>query len=267
MSRRAEEGAIAHALAYPFTLPTRSCLFRAGTSHGLLRWDAGAPADAVIEADGEERPLGTWLREDEVASLRDRVPVLGYGSNASIEALRRKFEHCASAVVPVIKAELRDFDVVYSAHIGSYGSVPATLQCSRGTRAPTYLLYLTGEQLDALHETEPNYFFGELSGISVSDEFGHQADKVLTYSSRHGCLTQGGGEIALAEIMSRGRRLSALSQREAMELARRTTAPEMDLDAFILHNIGHPADAKKRTAKLREQATPLEWPGWNQLRD
>lgn len=267
MSSRADDIAVAHALAYPFTLPTRSFLFHAGNSYGLREWDAAAPTRSIIEVDGAQVTVGAWLEKREASSITARAAVLAYGSNASIEALRRKFERCSSSLVPVVIAELQDFDVVYSAHIGTYGSIPATLQSAPGTAAPVYVLYLTSEQLEALHVTEPNYFFGELSGISLTDEFAHYYDNVFSYSSRHGCLTRNGDEIALAEVMSRDRRFDVLAQRDAIELARQVTAPEMDLNAFILDNIAHPEDARKRTAKLREQATPLQWPGWTQLRD
>ena len=63
-----------------------------------------------------------------------RTPVLAYGSNAAPEVLSRKLALSDQPVL-VVPARLREFDVVYSAHISPYGAVPATLQRSPGPRS------------------------------------------------------------------------------------------------------------------------------------
>jgi len=59
------------------------------------------------------------------------TPVLAYGSNASVQQLRREFSGFTTfTFIPVIKAKLYNFGVVYSAHFSAYGAVPLTLQFS-----------------------------------------------------------------------------------------------------------------------------------------
>ena len=105
--------------------------------------------------------------------LGPRVPVLAFGSNAAPEVLVRKFEMTAeSDTVPVVRAQLSDFDIVYSAHISAYGSIPAAIQVSPGTTVSTYVTYLTPEQLRMMSRTEPNYTLARLGSVSCRLETG-----------------------------------------------------------------------------------------------
>ena len=90
------------------------------------------------------------LEDDSI--LSGRKPVLAVGSNRSPEQLLRKFG--SDNLVPVTHAELSDYDVVYSAHIASYGSIPATLNASPGTIVNVCLTWLSSPQLSRMHETE-----------------------------------------------------------------------------------------------------------------
>ena len=72
----------------------------------------------------------------QAALFADRLPVIGHGSNRSPEQLRRKFG--ARAEIPVSRAWLSDYDVVYSAHVTQYGSIAANLQHTPGARAEVY---------------------------------------------------------------------------------------------------------------------------------
>ena len=181
------------ALAYPYAAPDRSFLYRDGEAVAL---PAGGP-----DLDG-------------------RAPLLSYGANASPEALARKLASLPGVELPVLRAELADFDVVYSAHVSPYGAVPATLQESPGTTAPVFVLHPTLEQHALLTASEPNYDLVEVGGIAA-------------YRSKHGCLSLDGSPVALAAVRSAGRTLPELDERSILERVRAHLEPRLSLERFV----------------------------------
>jgi hypothetical protein len=180
------------ALTYPYATPERSYLYRQGRAMELPEdFDRGA-----------------------------RAPLLSYGANAAPEALALKLASLPGESLPVVRSELRDFDVVYSAHVSPYGAVPATLLQSPGTIAPVFVLHPTAEQRALLTATELNYDLVEISG--------HAA-----YRSKHGCLELDGSPVALAAVRSRGRTLPELDQPAVLERVRAQLAPGLELEQFV----------------------------------
>src|SRR3970040_120238 len=96
-------GSVRHALSYPFEIPSRSYVVADGRYEELP--DSAPPLD-----------------------VSGRHPVLALGSNQSPHQLIRKFRDCGLGPITVVRGRLRDFDVVYSAHISRYGAIPETLQ-------------------------------------------------------------------------------------------------------------------------------------------
>ncbi|HEX8073477.1 MAG TPA: hypothetical protein VF545_00710 [Thermoleophilaceae bacterium] len=223
---------VERALGYPFPRPGRS----------------------VLLAGGRVRDLG----ELDPGELAARTPVLAYGSNASPASLGWKFPDEREAVVPLLRGRIRDFDVVYSAHIAVYGSVPATLQRSPGTEAETFVAYLTRAQLELVAAWEINADYGELAGVELSLEGAAAPDVVGAFLSRHGCLTgPDGAEIAVAVVPARARRLRAMPQPDVLELVRGRVAPDTSLDEFVLANVRDYDVARGHTAALRRHALPF----------
>jgi hypothetical protein len=186
------EAILKRALTYPYATPERSYLFREG-------------------------------RAEELPEDFDRAgctPLLSYGANAAPEALALKLASLPDVPLPVLRSELRDFDVVYSAHVSPYGAVPATLLESPGTVAPVFVLYPTAEQHALLTATELNYDL-----VTIAD--------LQAYRSKHGCLELDGSPVALAAIRSRGRTLPELDQAAVLERVRARLAPELELEEFI----------------------------------
>ena len=186
------------ATAYPYEIPSRSFV------------QLGAETIALTE----------------LPDLRDRRPLLAYGSNAAPEALTRKLAADPDTPLPLVRAELDEFDVVYSDHLSPYGAVPATLHPSPGTTAPAFVAYPTERQRRLLAATEPNYEEHRLSPISCRPELGDPVTEVGAFLSRHGYLLLDGSPVALSAIAARGRRFPALDQTAAKRLrARRASAP------------------------------------------
>jgi hypothetical protein len=181
------------ALAYPYATPDRSYLYRDGEAHDL----------------SEEGP-----------DLAGRTSLLSYGANSAPEALARKLAPLPGVELPVLRAELENFDVVYSAHVSPYGAVPATLIESPGTTAPAFVLHPTAEQRALLTASEPNYDLVEVNGIAA-------------YRSKHGCLQLDGSPVALAAVRSTRRTLPELDETTILERVRAHLEPDLSLEEFV----------------------------------
>lgn len=180
------------ALTYPYATPERSYLYREGRAEKL-------PEDF---------------------DLAGRRPLISYGANAAPEALALKLAPLPGEPLPVVRAELHGFDVVYSAHVSPYGAVPATLLESPGTVAPVFVIHPTADQHALLTATELNY---DLVQIGEAE----------AYLSKHGCLELDGSPIALAAVRSEGRTLPELDQPAVLERVRVLLEPELELEQFI----------------------------------
>lgn len=221
---QSEPELLALAKAYPFAAPDHSYLFQ----------------------NGAARPLeGAAARQ-----FAGRTPVIAHGSNRSPDQLRRKFGDRAE--IPVTRAWLSDYDVVYSAHVTQYGSIAANLQHAPGVRARVFVTWLTQAQLVRMHETEiggENYFYGCLEEIDLELEAGPTAGlrAAQVYLSTRGCLAAGDAPLALAAIEAEGRSHGALGQEAALEAVRARHHAHEGLDAFILANV---RDRSRRTALI-----------------
>lgn len=219
------------ALGYPYRIPDRSFL------------QAGARTLDLVP---------------EPAQLNGRTAVLALGSNAAPQVLAGKLGLGeGDEPVPAIRAELRDFDVVYSAHISAYGSLPAAIQVSPGTGAAIHVLYLTDEQLAAMAETEPNYDAVVIEGVRCRLGTGADLDAAHCFLSKHGCLRVAGAPLALAAIRATGRRLRAASEPEALELVRERLAPNLPLARFVAESVEDRAAREQRNRALAADAVPF----------
>jgi hypothetical protein len=206
MAESGEAAAITRrALTYPYATPDRSYVYR----------------------DGEARELPLAGPD-----LAGRAPLLSYGANAAPEALARKLGSLPEQEMPVLRAELEGFDVVYSAHVSPYGAVPATLLESAGTTAPVFVLHPTPEQRALLTTTEPNYDLVELPlRLAMDDEAATR--QVRAYRSKHGPLRLDGTPVALAAVRSSGRTLPELDEPAILERVRAHLEPHLSLEQFI----------------------------------
>lgn len=194
------------ARGYPYAIPPRSYSWRGGAVAGF-----------------------------EPAARAGRTPVLAIGSNQSPQQLTRKFGDRGE--IPVQRARLRDFDIYYSAHITSYGSVPAMLQRAPGAWVTLSVTWLDDRQLEAMHATElsaANYRYAVIEDIELALDCGARMDAVHAYVGVHGHLLHDDDAVALAAIPAEGRRPQALTTAEVLELVRERFAPDDSPDAFVL---------------------------------
>jgi hypothetical protein len=186
----------------------------------------------------------------------DRLPLLAYGSNAAPKALAHKLALSSDPVL-VVPAWLRDFDIVYSAHISPYGAVPATLQHSPGTVAKVHVAHVTSEQLVLVSATEPNYEPTALAAVDCRLDSGECVASLSAYVSRHGCLLIDGSEVALSAVQSTDRRFAEMSEPEVLEHLRTSLGPAESIEEFVLANVSDPALAEARTATLARRQLSL----------
>jgi hypothetical protein len=221
---------VQRALGYPYSIPSRSFALAGGRA---------VPLEAVD------------------VDLSERTPLLAYGSNAAPEVLARKLGAGADPV-PVVRAVLSGFDVVYSAHISAYGSVPAAIQHSPGTEVRVFVAHLTAEQLRGVSETEPNYELRSLRGVDVRLGTSGSLSELAAYVSRHGCLVSGGSEVALSSVEARGRRFPEMSEAQVLERVRRELCPDRSVEALVSLAAADPETARRLTARLRAAARNLD---------
>ncbi len=279
---RAGEGAeraglVARAKAYPFARPAHSYLYCNGSALELVRLrgdrlEGGRLERAEIRQRGVRLAFADYLRHEGIARpapMAERVPVIAHGSNGAPAHLERKFRDTGrDEVIPVLRARLKDFDIVFAPHFAPYGSIPATLTPSPGTAVTVSITYLDRAQLALMHATEiagVNYAYGRLTDARLEpDGPGMEADgpgpddHVFCYLTRHGNLLLDGAPVAFTPISAKARALVQRTQEEMLGHARDVIAPGAQLDRFILEVIEDRALRAKRTARLRERADPLE---------
>lgn len=218
--------ALARARGYPYPIPEHSYHWRESQAHDF-----------------------------DPARIEGRTPVLAVGSNQSPEQITRKFGHVAGTEIPVQRCTLRGFDVVYSAHIAGYGSVPAMLQAAPGTTVTLFVNWLDEAQLTAMHETElrsGNYHYGRLDEIALTLEGGETLNSVHGYISRRGHIRHDNEGVALAKVTAQNRQRPARDTAQMLAYVHERIASDQPLDDFILRLID---DTDFRQSVIAELST------------
>ena len=185
--------------------------------------------------DGSYTWRGGAVAPFEPESRGNRTPVLAIGSNQSPEQLSRKFG--GAGEIPVQRARLADFDIYYSAHISSYGSVPAMLQHAPGTDVTLSVNWLDERQLEVMHDTElsaAKYDYAAIEGVGLTLDCGTKLDFAHLYIGISGNLVHRGGAVAMAAMPAENRRPKALTTAEVLEIVRQRVSPDDDPDEFVL---------------------------------
>ena len=234
------QDAFERAISYPYWIPSRS----------------------YVVSDGRHEEING---EVSATDLFGRKPVLAVGSNQSPEQLTRKFVGPNWGTIPVIRVQLRDFDIAYSPHITNYGSIPSTLQGAAGVTVNLFVNWLTPKQLERMHETEigsANYVFGRLENIELQIELGPSLDFVHVYASRRGILCHEGSPISVSEIPATGRTWLSLTQEQVQRHTRDQLDPGKELREFICGSIVKPDLRRKRTKALEKKSQPFKSPAF-----
>lgn len=223
------------------------------------------PSCSYIIADGSHRELAPL---DPLPDVSGRRPIIAVGSNQSPEQLLRKFSESDCGPIPVIQARLTDFDVVYSPHVATYGSIPATLAYSPGTVVTLFVNWLTPVEENRMHETEVptgNYHFGRLDGIELQLDRGRKLTSAFVYCSRRGALERDGNPIPLSEIRADNRRWPSFFQEEVQGHVRDCTDTGRKIDDFIGDAIADVLVRRARTEAMMADSRPFDYPGFTPI--
>ena len=197
-----------------------------------------------------------------------RVPVIAHGSNRAPDQLRRKYGEAAE--IPVSRAWLHDYDVVYSAHVSRYGSIAANLHHAPGVQVEVFVTWLDEPQLIRMHETELGgevYIYGRMDGITLELEEGpaNGLAEAYVYLSRRGCLATAGQPLALAEVAARDRAHVAMAQVQALDLVHGRHGGDAALDDVILRTVRDPAYRRALITAMGDGAVPTSTPHFEEL--
>ena len=218
---------ISKALGYPYPYPTYDFVIDKGSLNRLADWD----------------------------SLEGRIPVLAIGSNKSPEQLLRKFGH--EGFLPVTFVKLCDYDVVYAAHMASYGSIPATLTASPGTIIEIAVTWLSKLQLEHMHETEAigvNYDYGIARTLKIISDYDYGNQDIGCYLGRRGCLSVKGDIVALTEIIATNRIFKEVKQSEILAEIYSNVPEREPFEVWLKHLINNKEARQSVTAFLTQNA-------------
>jgi hypothetical protein len=201
-----------------------------------LAYPYGPPAGSYLQVG--ERTLPVPPEEIEVDGRR---ALLAYGANASPEALTRKLAHLPPEPIAVLRVALRGWDVVYSAHITRYGSVPAAVVPSPGTVANVHLVFPSEAQMEAIAASEgENYRLEQLADFTATYEVGGEGPREIdAFIGAYGPLLVDGAPVALAAIPARDRVFPELTTPEMIDRVRAALAPDLSVREFVLHHVTH----------------------------
>lgn len=220
---------INHACSYPFARPACSYLFVDGTMQLLLK-----------------------------EIVTGRIPVLASGSNAAPSRLAAKFGG-ADGVIPVTRAVLHDFAVVFAGHFTGYGAIPATLVSHPGAATNIWITWLTQDQLTIMHrsegvigcrEMEQRYDYVELKHLDLRPEGIPAVTKAGGYLSRR-MLAPEGKPLRFAEVFSKSCSLKAWPERAALRLAHQLLDPGERFSDFMSKVLAGPNQRQKLFQALK----------------
>ena len=221
---------IATAKRYPYERPKGSYLVRGGDAHAL---------------------------EDAPQVFKGRTAVLAAGSNAAPLQLAHKFAGWEDLSIPVCKAILADYAILYSAHFTRYGSIPATLHPWDGAKSAVHVTWLTDAELARMHETEArgvNYDFIPLPAGALTVEAGPEPAPLYAYVSRPGPVHLDGELFALAEIDGHSPGIRRVTQSKVQALAKTHLGHDGCLDSFILETVACDETRGARNRLLKRHA-------------
>lgn len=229
-----------------------------------LSYPYHCPGHSFVIADGRTIPISEIDPENLLASrigdgsISEHFPewnpvakVVACGSNRAPAQLLRKFGSKWPAPVLSVRAQLMGWDVVRSAHITSYGTIPAALIPSPGATVAISLQLLDEQSLERMHRTEAvgiNYSYEAIDGIVLA---GASISNCTVYRGLHGHLQLDGPQ-AFAEIECTGRQLPEMNQPELLRKVQQMLSPELNLESWITYAQAKREHRLQITAQLKD---------------
>jgi hypothetical protein len=257
-----DEDPLARAFGYPYPRHPGAVLFDPAT---------GAHEARVIELGPErEHPIET-LRvpvpvralavevEGQAIEIDETIAIVAAGSNGSAIQLARKYRERRSGRPTLIApATIGGAVSVYSAHIASYGSVPATMHLGpdAAVTASAHVLLMPVEELAHMNATESlglNYVLAAPHAMRATVDR-VTIDRPLAYVSLRGALSLSGGPVRLPDMGGEASGYPAASQREMLARVQAHVGDAGSLEDFVTRLIGDRTMRLAVTARLAETA-------------
>lgn len=212
------------ALTYPYERLPGSYLYVDGGTYPYVAIGKHLLDDSTLRLPGGEVMTARKLLTDlGLAAEIDRPlkPVVGYGSNPAPSQLARKFAPGSfegHAVVPVMKGELRDFDVVWTPLFVGYGALPATIAPSPGTTVEVWVTWLDAAAEARMDDSEgTGHLYAVVDLPPGSYRFdGPDPETLAAYFACAGTLAPGGTALAVAGVPAIGRSFRAVDETGAL---------------------------------------------------
>ncbi|WP_096155242.1 MULTISPECIES: hypothetical protein [Bacillus] len=174
-----------HPDIYPGPRINSSFLFFQKQAHKIEEMD-GVPFEKsfvhISNQDVFSKPVSLQevLKE---RSIEDKVPVIGYGSNACLAQLRYKFSLRPKEddFTICMRASIEDSDIVYGPFLAPYGAVPAVIAPVKGAKTEVWINFMDKKQLQLMNSTEKGYELREHDGGKVRLVNGEVFEKVYAY--------------------------------------------------------------------------------------
>jgi len=255
--------------AYPYAREAGSYLFVNGVAYPYVELSQDLLTHATVQIGSAVVRAAELLQTVGLADrvARRRTPVIGYGSNATVSALTRKYvAHAVKdpAVIPVTRARLLDYDVVWSPHLVFNGAMPATIVRSAGTVAEVWITWLDDVELRRMHETEGAgtvYSYGSLPRARLVSDI-RLSERPHVYVDCHGALAVDGMIQAIAGVLAEGRRFPAVDSEQAMRSVASYIGWTGSVFALLLDNVRFPAHRVERSQTLAPLSRLFEDPGY-----
>ena len=274
-----EKEKIARGLAYPYERLPYSFLLVGSETYQMTKFSSESLAESVIIDHDTETKVGDFLAKKGLpsASTAHRTAMIGYGSNAAPSALVSKFslpKYAKTAVFPVIKATITDFDVVYSAAVGYYGTLQAALAYSPGSKVEVFITYLDADELKRMHDSEGVGKYYDVGTLRKSpgakdlivNEFGGHMDSVRLNSDLSGAYNYNGKAVAFKKVKG----THVLPTAEHPEVIQNilskvagTLVEHLSIEDYILKNLRWDDTAKEMSRIVRASCIPIELPGYD----
>lgn len=169
-----------------------------------------------------------------------RTPVLAYGSNRSAEQLHRKFGTVTAENGIFVEAcQLSGFDIIHSAHITSYGSIPAAILPHEKVIVEIAITWLNREQLIIMDASENTGITYGRERITESVQFsdGYVCNKVEVYQSTHGPLKVNNKIVSHSNVSANGRKMNEMTNIDLLHLTHQNFCPDLTFNKFVMQTI------------------------------
>lgn len=125
-----------------------------------------ASQQTKYESEPLRQNINRFLYEAKAAPLDNRIPVLTYGSNTNPQQLDQKFDKPGiNKVIPLVKCQAQNLEVVFSAYETTYGFIAPTLIEVTGAKAEVFVAFHSREQLKHIEkELGDGYCFRHFQG-------------------------------------------------------------------------------------------------------